>query len=165
MPVWRLQKQTNLRSVLTTSAHANGHRMPSGCKASSNDCVCPHDSRLANGVFGCRPSCSGPLPNPSPGHFPKLRFLDLDSNQFSGTIGAGWEGTGIFQLVGACLQIELCLDEWVLLACLLARPLFFARRCARSCTPLTAPCACLLDSAAAAGHAGVLGTCGLSLPT
>ncbi|PRW58131.1 putative inactive leucine-rich repeat receptor kinase IMK2 [Chlorella sorokiniana] len=40
----------------------------------------------------------GPLPNPSAGQFPKLRFLDLDDNQFSGTIGEGWNNTGIFQL-------------------------------------------------------------------
>lgn len=47
------------------------------------------------------PCRSGPLPNPTAGQFPKLRFLDLDGNQFSGTIGEGWQGTGIFQLVGA----------------------------------------------------------------
>lgn len=68
-----------------------------------NDCLATCvPSRLPpdKWCFGCRPSCSGPLPNPSAGQFPKLRFLDLDSNEFSGTIGAGWEGTGIFQLVG-----------------------------------------------------------------
>lgn len=50
----------------------------------------------------CAPvPCSGPLPNPGPGQFPSLRFLDLSNNQFNGTIGEGWQGTGIFQLVRA----------------------------------------------------------------
>ncbi|KAL4431180.1 hypothetical protein ABPG75_006436 [Micractinium tetrahymenae] len=41
---------------------------------------------------------SGPLPDPQPGEFPSLRALNLAENEFNGTLGEGWEGTGIFQL-------------------------------------------------------------------
>lgn len=41
---------------------------------------------------------SGPLPDPQPGQFPSLRAINVAENSFNGTLGEGWEGTGIFQL-------------------------------------------------------------------
>ncbi|KAL4423604.1 hypothetical protein ABPG77_004644, partial [Micractinium sp. CCAP 211/92] len=41
---------------------------------------------------------SGPLPDPQPDEFPALRGFNVAENEFNGTLGEGWEGTGIFQL-------------------------------------------------------------------
>lgn len=42
---------------------------------------------------------SGPLPDPQPGQWPRLRIIDLNNNRFSGTLGQGWAQTGLFRLV------------------------------------------------------------------
>ena len=64
-------------------------------------CCLPHYS----------PPRSGPLPDPSPGQFPAQRMLDVSFNQLTGTLGGGWEQTGIFQLVS--LRLDGWLDGWV----------------------------------------------------
>ena len=64
-----------------------------GGHAGSNDQQAPDEICLA------RPARSGALPDPAAGDFPALRYFDANDNAFTGTLGKGWNGTGIWQLV------------------------------------------------------------------